>query len=87
MEALTVGEAATATGWSARMLRYLERTGLVDRRQPETDRAGDRFSLLLAVTFLVSVPVAFLSTVAAHLMWLGTVLLRYPLRRLTHYAR
>jgi len=29
MEALTVGEAATATGWSARMLRYLERAGLV----------------------------------------------------------
>ena len=29
MEALTVGEAAARTGWSARMLRYLERSGLV----------------------------------------------------------
>ncbi|MFL6015157.1 MAG: MerR family DNA-binding transcriptional regulator [Gaiellaceae bacterium] len=29
MEATTVGEAALRTGWSARMLRYLERTGLV----------------------------------------------------------
>jgi MerR family copper efflux transcriptional regulator len=29
MEPLTVGEAAARTGWSARMLRYLERTGLV----------------------------------------------------------
>ena len=29
MEALTVGEAAAQTGWSARMLRYLERAGLV----------------------------------------------------------
>ncbi len=29
MELLTVGEAAAQTGWSARMLRYLERTGLV----------------------------------------------------------
>ena len=29
MEALTVGEAAAQTGWSARMLRYLETTGLV----------------------------------------------------------
>jgi DNA-binding transcriptional MerR regulator len=29
MEALTVGRAATATGWSPRMLRYLERSGLV----------------------------------------------------------
>ena len=29
MEGLTVTDAAARTGWSARMLRYLERTGLV----------------------------------------------------------
>ncbi|HEY3205827.1 MAG TPA: MerR family transcriptional regulator [Gaiellaceae bacterium] len=29
MEALTVGEAAARTGWSPRMLRYLEQGGLV----------------------------------------------------------
>ena len=29
MERLTVGDAAAQTGWSARMLRYLERAGLV----------------------------------------------------------
>ena len=29
MEALTVGAAARSTGWSARMLRYLEEAGLV----------------------------------------------------------
>ena len=29
MDELTVGEAAERTGWSARMLRYVERTGLV----------------------------------------------------------
>jgi MerR family transcriptional regulator, copper efflux regulator len=29
LDATTVGEAAVRTGWSARMLRYLERTGLV----------------------------------------------------------
>jgi len=29
MHSLTVHEAATTTGWSARMLRYLERVGLV----------------------------------------------------------
>jgi MerR family transcriptional regulator, copper efflux regulator len=29
MEALTIHEAAETTGWSARMLRYIERTGLV----------------------------------------------------------
>jgi MerR family transcriptional regulator, copper efflux regulator len=29
VETITVSEAAGRTGWSARMLRYLERTGLV----------------------------------------------------------
>ena len=29
MEGVTVGEAASRTGWSARMLRYLEQAGLV----------------------------------------------------------
>ena len=29
MDGLTVGEAAGSTGWSPRMLRYLERTGLI----------------------------------------------------------
>jgi len=29
MEGLTINEAARTTGWSARMLRYVERTGLV----------------------------------------------------------
>ena len=36
---MTVGEAAGRTGWSARMLRYLERTGLV---VPGRSRAGYR---------------------------------------------
>ena len=35
MATFTVGEAAERSGWSARMLRYLERTGLVvPRRSP-----------------------------------------------------
>ena len=35
MDGFTVGAAAEATGWSARMLRYLERRGLVvPRRTP-----------------------------------------------------
>ena len=29
MQALTINEAASTTGWSARMLRYLEQAGLV----------------------------------------------------------
>lgn len=30
MQALTINEAAETTGWSARMLRYIERVGLVE---------------------------------------------------------
>jgi DNA-binding transcriptional MerR regulator len=33
MQGLTVGDAAARTGWSARMLRYLEGTGLVVPRR------------------------------------------------------
>ena len=33
MEGVTVGAAATRTGWSARMLRYLEEQGLVVPRR------------------------------------------------------
>jgi MerR family copper efflux transcriptional regulator len=39
MEKLTVGEAAVQTGWSARMLRYLEDAGLL---APERTAAGYR---------------------------------------------
>jgi len=39
MEKLTVGEAAARTGWSARMLRYLELSGLVE---PCRTRGGYR---------------------------------------------
>jgi DNA-binding transcriptional MerR regulator len=35
MDALTIHEAAQTTGWSARMLRYVERLGLIEpRRSP-----------------------------------------------------
>lgn len=33
MDALTIHEAAQTTGWSPRMLRYVERIGLVDPRR------------------------------------------------------
>ncbi|MBV9465814.1 MAG: MerR family transcriptional regulator [Solirubrobacterales bacterium] len=39
MEALTIHEAAQTTGWSARMLRYVEQTGLVT---PARSPAGYR---------------------------------------------
>ena len=39
MDGLTVGQAAARTGWSPRMLRYLERSGLV---VPTRSRSGYR---------------------------------------------
>lgn len=39
MDALTINEAAATTGWSARMLRYVEQAGLV---APERSAAGYR---------------------------------------------
>src|ERR1035441_8334052 len=39
MEALTIQEASTTTGWSARMLRYVEQAGLV---APERSASGYR---------------------------------------------
>ena len=39
MDALTINEAAETTGWSPRMLRYVERVGLVE---PKRSAAGYR---------------------------------------------
>ena len=39
MDALTIHEAAETTGWSARMLRYIERAGLVE---PQRSASGYR---------------------------------------------
>jgi DNA-binding transcriptional MerR regulator len=39
MDALTIQEAAETTGWSPRMLRYVERVGLVE---PQRSAAGYR---------------------------------------------
>ena len=39
MDALTIHEAAQTTGWSPRMLRYIERIGLIE---PQRSEAGYR---------------------------------------------
>ena len=51
MRLATVGEAARETGWSPRMLRYLERAGLV---VPRRTGSGYRTSGLLEVNQLRS---------------------------------
>src|ERR671919_2237437 len=35
MDGLTIHEAAKTTGWSARMLRYIERMGLIEPKRSE----------------------------------------------------
>jgi len=51
MDELTVGEAAAHTGWSPRMLRYLEAAGLV---VPRRSNAGYRLYGLLELNQLRS---------------------------------
>ena len=51
MAEMTVGEAATQTGWSPRMLRYLERAGLV---VPARSAGGYRLYGLLELNQLRS---------------------------------
>ena len=51
MERLTVGEAAARSGWSARMLRYLEGVGLV---VPSRTEAGYRLYGLRELNQLTS---------------------------------
>ena len=51
MDELTVGEAAARTGWSPRMLRYLEGAGLV---VPSRNRSGYRLYGLLELNQLRS---------------------------------
>jgi DNA-binding transcriptional MerR regulator len=36
MDALTIHEAAETSGWSARMLRYIERAGLIEPQRSES---------------------------------------------------
>jgi len=51
VDGLTVGEAASRTGWSPRMLRYLERAGLV---VPRRSGSGYRLYGLLELNQLRS---------------------------------
>jgi DNA-binding transcriptional MerR regulator len=51
MDGMTVGEAARRSGWSARMLRYLERSGLV---VPRRSSSGYRLYGLLELNQLRS---------------------------------
>jgi uncharacterized membrane protein len=73
---------AALTHWS--MTAYTLHYGLVhETHREDTAPFGSPVALGFTVVFLLSVPVAFISVIAAQALWLATILLRYPLRRLT----
>ena len=73
---------AAFTHWV--MTAYTLRRGFVyDHRIDDTAPFGSVLALGFTVIFLVSVPVAFLSVGVAQAMWVSTIVLRYPLRKLT----
>jgi uncharacterized membrane protein len=77
----TLGLAALAH-WSA--VVYTLRHGLVhEQHRPATEPFARPIGLGFTLLFLGSVPVAFLSPTAAALMWAASILLHYPLGRMT----
>ena len=63
---------------------YTLRRGLVhEQHRPTTEPFASPIGLGFTLLFLASVPVAFLSPTAAALMWAATILLHYPLGRMT----
>jgi uncharacterized membrane protein len=69
---------ASLTHWT--MTAYSLRSDFVrEQRVRDTRRFGSIATLGIPAVFLLSVPVAFLSPLAAQLMWAATVVLRAPL--------
>jgi len=65
------------------MMLHSRRSEFVDtRRVRDTRPARSIVSLGIPAVFLASVPVAFVSPLAAQLMWTATIVLRGPLRAL-----
>ena len=69
------------------MNHYALSQGFVrDEHRAETE-SGRPVGLGLAAIFLLSVPAAFLSVHLAEALWISTIVLRYPLRRLGRRTR
>jgi TMEM175 potassium channel family protein len=75
----TMGLAALAH-WS--MTAHTSRRGYVQDPVRAAHRFGSPITLGVTLVFLLSVPVAFLDTTVAALLWTSTLILRYPLKRL-----
>jgi uncharacterized membrane protein len=77
----TLGLAAL-THWLA--VAYTLRRGLVhDEHRPANEPLVSPLGFGFTALFLLSVPVAFLSPTVASLMWVATILLHYPLGRMS----
>lgn len=75
----TLGLAALVNGT---MTAHVLRKGLIHERHREATQPGLTVGLGLTAVFLLSVPLAFVNVHIAEALWVSTVMLRYPLRRL-----
>jgi uncharacterized membrane protein len=75
----TLGLAALVH-WS--MNEYVLRHGFMRDEHRDDLRTGSPVGLGLSAAFLLSVPAAFVTVHLAEALWISTVVLRYPLRRL-----
>jgi uncharacterized membrane protein len=68
------------------MTAYALRAGHVNEsRRKDTAPFGSPVALGFTLVFFLSVPVAFLSVPLAWALWLSTIVLRYPLRRVADW--
>jgi TMEM175 potassium channel family protein len=76
----TLGIAALID-WS--MTRHVVRAGLIhDHHRESTQPFAGTAGLGFTAAFVLSIPAAYISVHLAELLWISTVVLRYPLRRL-----
>ena len=75
----TLGLAALVNG---AMTAHVLRRGFVHEHHREETAPAVTVGFGLTTVFLLSVPAAFLSVHLAEALWISTVVLRYPLRRL-----
>jgi uncharacterized membrane protein len=64
------------------MNEYVMRHGLMQDEHRKVVHSGRPVGLGLSAVFLLSVPAAFVTVHLAEALWISTVVLRYPLRRL-----
>jgi uncharacterized membrane protein len=69
------------------MNAYVLRHGFVREEHREDTVSGKPIGLGFSAIFLLSVPAAFVNVHVAEALWISTIVLRYPLRRLGRRTR